>query len=116
MFFWRLIFAVTLGLSLTLAGGARGVLVAKSLGSTTLTICDEHGARQITLDAKGEEIPRSHAPCPDCTLALALEPGAILSPVPRPEGGRAPWTGITALVLPALWVGHAQARGPPILL
>lgn len=116
MILWRLILTIALGLSLSFSGSARGVLAAQSLGGMALTICDDHGTRQILVDAKGQEIPRGHSPCPDCTLALVVAPDAAqLHELPLraqalPTRAMPPWQPLTPLPT------HAYPRGPPLSL
>lgn len=81
-------------------------------GHYSVTICNEIGVVQITLDAQGNPVTPMH-PCPDCVVALA---GAL------PDAPRLPllpisWAplvpAIAATPVAALRPMPAQARGPP---
>ena len=79
---WRTLSVVLLGLVLALSGGTMAISHGRMAGSTMLVICDEHGTRDILLDAQGHEIPASPH-CPDCAppLPLLLAEGCALHPL-----------------------------------
>jgi hypothetical protein len=101
-----------LALCMIASGVTSAIARSAAHGQYSVTICNEFGVVQITLDAQGNPVTPMH-PCPDCVVALA---GALPDPVPLPPRSVTWAPFVPAVTETAVFARHplpAHARGPP---
>jgi hypothetical protein len=110
--YFRIISIWLLALCIVASGVTSAIARSAAHGQYMVTICNEFGVVQITLDAQGNPVLPMH-PCPDCVVALAgVLPDQVLLPL-RTLRWAAFVPSVPSSPVFAIRPMPARARGPP---